>query len=213
MSMPRLHFHSKLLLAFGAVLLPVLVLLARDFCRASEDPGDLLESQGMTAQAVAVQITESFESAIEFGRAVANDPLVQGMDSRQLDAHLQRLASATPSMTPSASTTPRASTGAGASRRAGRASAPHQRSAVLPEGDGHGAPVISEVIELRRPKRTAILVSVPIPGPRPARGRRQRRHADRPAGAALPGRPAQSGQEIFLVDPTGRLPSTPGTRT
>ena len=67
--MPRLHFHAKLLLAFGAVLLPVLVLLSADFFQGKQRTQEtLLASQRMTAQAVAVQIAESFESAIEFAR-------------------------------------------------------------------------------------------------------------------------------------------------
>jgi PAS domain S-box-containing protein len=69
-----------------------------------------------------------------------------------------------------------------------------------------GTPVISEVIELRRPKRTAILISVPIPG-----------SGDRPLGVVnvimqtdlleqrYLGARLQSGQEILLVDRTGRL--------
>src|SRR3954464_10678950 len=92
MPMPRLHFHAKLLLAFGAVLLPVLAVLSADFysgLRRTQET--LLGAQGRTPQPVAVQITDSFESAVEFARAVANDPLVQSMDSRQLDAHLQQL--------------------------------------------------------------------------------------------------------------------------
>jgi hypothetical protein len=83
--MPRLQLHAKLLLAFGIVLLPILALLCADFFSDERRTQEtLLDSQSMTAQAIAVQIAESFESAIEFGRAVAHDPLVQGMDPSQL---------------------------------------------------------------------------------------------------------------------------------
>ena len=63
--MPRLHFHAKLLLAFGAVLLPVLVVLCADFLSGLQRTQEtLLDAQSMTAQAVAVQISDSFDSAI-----------------------------------------------------------------------------------------------------------------------------------------------------
>ncbi|MFL5346158.1 MAG: ATP-binding protein [Hyalangium sp.] len=206
--MPRLHFHAKLLLAFGAVLLPVLGLMSADFfsgLRRTQET--ILEAQGMTAQAVAVQISESFDSAIEFARAVANDPLVRTMDPNQLDAHLQDLTRDSPLYDAIG-----VYDAQGVNRGWGEPDAPAEPRLHI--GDrpyfqqvmATHAPVISGVLELRRPLSTAILISVPIPGPdgQPLgvvnvvmqTELLQRRYA----GARL-----QSGQEIFLVDPTGRL--------
>jgi len=206
--MPRLHFHAKLLLAFGAVLLPVLVLLSADYFLGQRRTQEtLLASQSMAAQAVAVQITESFESAIEFAQAVANDPLVQGMDPRRLDVHVQQLVQRS-----SLYDAIGVYDATGLNRGWGEPDEPPEPRLRI--GDrpyfqkvmATGAPVISEVIELRRPKRTAILISVPIPGP-----------GDHPVGVVnvimqtdlleqryLSAR-LQSGQEILLVDATGRL--------
>lgn len=206
--MPRLHFHAKLLLAFGAVLLPVLVLLSADFFQGKQRTQEtLLASQRMTAQAVAVQITESFESAIEFAQAVAHDPLVRSMDPRELDAHVQGLVHRS-----SLYGAIGVYDATGLNRGWGDPEAPAEPRLRI--GDrpyfqkvmSTGAPVISEVIELRRPRRTAILISVPIPGPQ---GRPlgvvnviMQTHllAQRYLDARL-----QSGQEIFLTDATGRL--------
>ncbi|WP_044189785.1 ATP-binding protein [Hyalangium minutum] len=206
--MPRLHFHAKLLLAFGAVLLPVLVLLSADFFLGKQRTQEtLLATQRITAQAVAVQLTESFEAAIEFAQAVANDPLVQGMDPRQLDGHMQQLV-----LRSSLYDAIGVYDATGLNRGWGEPDAPAEPRLRI--GDrpyfqkvmATGAPVISEVIELRRPQGTAILISVPIPGPE---GRptgvvnvimQTRLLARRYLDARL-----QSGQEIFLVDATGRL--------
>src|SRR5690349_15489895 len=97
MAMRRLHFHRKLLLAFAAVLLPVLALLCLDFFverRRTQEA--ILDAQSMTARAVAVQVAEAFDAAIELGRAVANDPVVQAMNPRELDSHLKRIAKQSP---------------------------------------------------------------------------------------------------------------------
>ena len=163
--MPRLHFHAKLLLAFGAVLLPVLGLLSADFISGLRRTQEtLLDAQSMTAQAVAVQITESFESAIEFARAVANDPLVRAMDPQQLDAHLQDL-----TRTSALYDAIGVYDAQGLNRGWGEPDAPAEPRLRI--GDrpyfqqvmATHAPVVSEVIELRRPTSTAILISVPIP--------------------------------------------------
>ncbi|HYI02877.1 ATP-binding protein [Hyalangium sp.] len=206
--MPRLHFHAKLLLAFGAVLLPVLALLSADFFQGQRRTQEtILASQRMAAQAVAVQISESFESAIEFAQAVANDPLVRSLDPRTLDAHMQRLV-----QNSSLYDAIGIYDATGLNRGWGEPDAPAEPRIRI--GDrpyfqkvmATGAPVISEVIELRRPKRTAILISVPIPGP-----------GDQPLGVVnvimqtdlleqrYTSARLQSGQEILLVDPKGRL--------
>jgi PAS domain S-box-containing protein len=208
MVMPRLQLHAKLLLAFGAVLLPVLALLSADFFsdrRRTQET--LLDSQGMTAQAIAVQIAESFESAIEFGRAVAHDPLVRGMDSSKLDAHLQQLVRESPLYDAIG-----VYDATGLNRGWGDPEIPSEPRVRIDDRPyfqkvmATRSPVISEVVELRRPKRTAILISVPILG---SGGQALGvvniiMHTDlleqRYTGARL-----QSGQEILLVDPAGRL--------
>lgn len=206
--MPRLHFHAKLLLAFGAVLLPVLVLLSADFFQGKQRTQEtLLASQRITAQAVAVQITESFESAIEFAQAVANDPLVRGMDPRQLDGHMQQLA-----LRSSLYDAIGVYDATGLNRGWGEPDAPAEPRLRI--GDrpyfqkvmATGVPVISEVIELRRPQGTAILISVPIPGPegRPMGVVNVIMQTNLLARRYLDAR-LQSGQEIFLVDAKGRL--------
>ncbi|WP_224247506.1 ATP-binding protein [Hyalangium gracile] len=206
--MPRLHFHAKLLLAFGAVLVPVLALLSADFfsgLRRTQET--ILEAQGMTAQAVAVQITESFESAIEFGRAVANDPLVHTLDPTRLDAHLQAL-----TRNSALYDAVGVYDAQGLNRGWGEPETPAEPRLRI--GDrpyfqkvmATGMPAISQVLELRRPKSTAIIISVPIPGPenRPMGVVNVVMQTDvleqRYLGARL-----QSGQEILLVDPSGRL--------
>ncbi|WP_224363548.1 ATP-binding protein [Hyalangium versicolor] len=207
--MPRLRFHARLLLAFGAVLLPILGLLSADFfsgLRRTQET--ILEAQGMTAQAVAVQITESFESAIEFGRAVAHDPLVHGMDPHQLDPHLQDLVRKSPLYDAIG-----VYDASGVNQGWGEPDTPAEPRLHI--GDrpyfqrvmATGAPVISQVIELRRPKRMAVIVSVPIPGDgdKPPIGvvnvvMQTDLLEQRYLNARL-----QSGQELLLVDPAGRL--------
>lgn len=206
--MPRLQLHAKLLLAFGIVLLPILALLCADFFSDERRTQQtLLDSQSMTAQAVAVQIAESFESAIEFGRAVAHDPLVRGMDSSQLDAHLQQLVKDSPLYDAIG-----VYDATGLNRGWGEPDMPAEPRLQI--GDrpyfqkvmATRSPVISEVIELRRPKRTAILFSIPILGTgEQALGvvniiMQTDLLEQRYTSARL-----QSGQEILLVDPAGRL--------
>ncbi len=206
--MPRMHFHLKLLLAFLAVLLPVLVLLGVDFASGLRRTQEtILEAHGMTAHAVAVQITDSFDAAIDLGWALANDPVVQTMDSRQLDAHLQRLKEHNPRYDAiGVYDANGVNRGWGEPRAAPE---PRVRIADRPYFQkvmATNAPVISEVIELRRPIRTAMLASVPIRG-----------KDGRPVGVVnvvlqtdllsqrYMGARGDSQQAIFLADPTGRL--------
>jgi signal transduction histidine kinase len=206
--MPRMHFHLKLLLAFLTVLLPVLVLLGVDFfsgLRRTQET--ILEAQGLTAQAVAAQITESFDDAIDLGWVLANDPVVQSMDSRRLDPHLQRLKQNNPHFDAIG-----VYDAQGVNRGWGEPrEVPEPRLRI---GDrpyfqkvmATNAPVISEVIELRRPIRPAILASVPI---RDAEGQpvgvvNVVMQADL-LGQRYLGARLQSGQAIFLTDPKGRL--------
>jgi PAS domain S-box-containing protein len=206
--MPRLQFHAKLLLAFIAVLLPVLGLLIADFVSdMRRTQQTILDAQSMTARAIAMQAAESFDAAIDFGWAIANDPLVQTMDPTVLDAHMQALARHSPLYD---------SIGiydaTGLSRGWGnlhQPSEPRLRIADRPYFQkvmATNAPVISEVVELRRPQRTGMLASVPVRGPdgRPMGVVNVVMRTDllqqRYSTARL-----QPGQSLFLADPKGRL--------
>jgi signal transduction histidine kinase len=206
--MPRMHFHLKLLLAFLTVLLPVMVLLTVDlFTGLRRTQETILEAQTLTAQAVAAQITESFEDAIDLGWVAANDPVIQSMDSSRLDPHLQRLKQHNPHFDAiGVYDANGVNRGWGDPREVPE---PRLRIGDRPyfqQVMATNAPVISEVIELRRPIRTAILASVPI---RNAEGRpigvvNVVLQADL-LGKRYQGARLQSGQAIFLTDPTGRL--------
>ena len=206
--MRRLQFHAKLLLAFIAVLLPVLGLMMADFVSAQKRTQQtVLDAQSMTARAIAMQAAESFDAAIDFGWAIANDPIVQSMDPTVLDAHVQALARHSPLYD---------SIGVydatGLSRGWGnlhQPAEPRLRIADRPYFQAvmaTNAPVISDVVELRRPLRTGMLASVPVRGPdgRPIGVVNVVMRTDlleqRYSEARL-----QPGQSIFLADPKGRL--------
>jgi signal transduction histidine kinase len=92
MTLPRLHLRAKLLLAFVTVLLPVLVLLWVDFrANLADQEESILGDQLLTAQAIAVQVDEAFDSLCSLGWAVASNPLVHTSDPGLLDARLQQL--------------------------------------------------------------------------------------------------------------------------
>ncbi|OJH41089.1 ATP-binding protein [Cystobacter ferrugineus] len=204
----RLTFQRKLLLASAAVLLPVMVLLSVDLVEdARMTRKTLLDAQRLTAHAVAVQVTESFEAAIDLGWALANDPLVRTLNPKLLDAHLLQL---------TGHHTRFSSVGVydaqGRNRGWGDPEMPAEPRLWI--GDrpyfqkvmATNTPVVSEVLELRRPVRAGLIVAVPI---RDARGQ--------PMGVVdvvmethllaqryLSAR-HHSQQEILLVDPAGRL--------
>jgi PAS domain S-box-containing protein len=206
--MLRLHIHTKLLVAFIIVLLPVLGLLVADsLSELRRTRGAILDAQLMTARAVAVQVDQTFEAAIGMGWAVAQDPLVQTLEPRLLDAHLQQLRQRSPLYDAIG-----VYDASGLNRGWGNLDAPAEPRLRI--GDrpyfkkvmATNAPVISEVVELRRPTRMALLASVPI---RDAQGRpigvvnvvmEARQLAHRYLSARL-----QPGQVIFLADPNGRL--------
>ncbi|MDY7225959.1 ATP-binding protein [Hyalangium rubrum] len=204
----RLRFHFKLLLAFLAVLLPVLALLGFDFLSGvRRTQHTILEAQSLTAQAVSAQVAETFDAAIDLGWTLANDPVVQTLDPWRLDAHLQRLKEHNPRYDAIG-----VYDAEGVNRGWGDPSEPPEPRLRI--GDrpyfqkvmATNTPVISQVIELRRPIRTAVLVSVPIRGPE-----------ERPVGVVnvvlqtalleqrYLGSWLQPGQAIFLTDPSGRL--------
>jgi PAS domain S-box-containing protein len=197
-----------LLLAFAAVLLPVLVLLGADIVSDTRSTQEaLLEAQSLTAHAVAVQVTESFDAAIDLGWAVANDPLVHTLDPLRLDEHLRRL-----SRRSSRINSIGVYDAQGDNRGWGDPEAPAEprlRIADRPyfqQVMRTNAPVVSSVIILKRPERTAIIISVPI-----------RNAQELPLGVvnvimettllaerSLPAR-VHTRQEILLVDERGQL--------
>jgi len=90
--MPRFGLRVKLFIAFGIVLLPVLVLLIMGFqANLAWRESLILDDQRLTAEAVAVQVDGAFDASIGMGWAVANDPLTQTFDSKLLDSHLKQL--------------------------------------------------------------------------------------------------------------------------
>src|SRR5690242_15754290 len=93
MKRPRLRsLYGKLALAFGAALVPVMVLMLWGYwadVRESEE--NVLDYQLLAAEAVAVQVEETFDAALSVAWAVANDPLIKTLDPQQLDTHLNRL--------------------------------------------------------------------------------------------------------------------------
>ncbi|MEN3364628.1 MAG: hypothetical protein V7606_1902 [Burkholderiales bacterium] len=90
--MRRFGLRAKLFLAFGIVLLPVLILLLLGFrSNLASRESLILEDQRLTAEAVAVQIDGGFDASLGIAWAVANDPLVQTLDAQRLDRHLMQL--------------------------------------------------------------------------------------------------------------------------
>jgi PAS domain S-box-containing protein len=82
----------KLFLAFGIVLLPVLVLLLMGFrSNLASRESLILEDQRLTAEAVAIQIDGVFDASLGLAWAVANDPLIQTLDAQRIDLHLKQL--------------------------------------------------------------------------------------------------------------------------
>ncbi|HYO56182.1 ATP-binding protein [Archangium sp.] len=206
--MPRLRIHAKLLVAFVIVLLPVLGFLVVDFLSDLRRTREaILHVQFMTAQAVAVQASETFDAAIGFGWAMSKDPLLRTLDSRLLDPHLKELIGQSPLYDSVAvfDTT-------GFNRGWSNPTLPGEPRIWI--GDrpyfqqalATNAPVLSEVIELRHPIRTGLLVSTPIRGPdgQPIGVINVVMRTDlleqRYVGARL-----QPGQALFLADPKGRM--------
>jgi PAS domain S-box-containing protein len=204
----RPHIHAKLLVAFVLVLLPVLGLLIAGFLSdLRRTQAFILDAQAMTAQSVAVQVTEVFDGAIGLGWAVAQDPLIQALEPRLLDSHLKQMVGRS-----------RLYESIGVYDARGR-----QRGWGGPAGfpepgpDIHdrpyfqqamasNAPVISEVQELEITRRAGLIASVPIrgAGDRPIGVVTIRLRAEQLAERFLEAR-FQQRQVILLVDPRGRL--------
>ena len=204
----RLSLKTKLLGAFLLVLAPVLVLLlvaARDALQSEQKHA--LESQLLTAQAVAVQIDAAFDAAIQLGRAIAEDSVVRAMDPAQLDPLLVRILGEQTRYDAI-----NVFDAGGRNRGWGHPTEPaHPRLEIadrefFQEMMRTGKPAISDVLDLRRPLRIGFVVGVPILDPSgKAIGAinivgRTDILARAYAGAAL-----REGQTIFLTDRTGRL--------
>ena len=206
--MLHLRIHAKLLVAFIIVLLPVLGLLLADLLAdLNRTREDILHVQFMTARAVAGQASETLDAAVGFGWAVSKDPLLRTLDQRELDAHLKELAAQSPLYDSVA-----VFDATGLNRGWSNPTSPDEPRLSI--GDrpyfqqvmATNALVISEVLELRRPIRTGLLVSTPIRG---ADGQpiavfnvvmRTDLLEQRYAGARF-----QPGQALFLADHNGRL--------
>jgi PAS domain S-box-containing protein len=90
--MRRIGLRSKLFLAFGIVLLPVLALLLMGFrSNLASRQALILEDQRLTAEALAIQIDSVFDASLGLAWAVANDPLIQTLDAQRIDPHLKQL--------------------------------------------------------------------------------------------------------------------------
>jgi PAS domain S-box-containing protein len=206
--MPRLRIHAKLLAAFIIVLLPVLGFLVSDFLSDLRRTREaILHVQFVTAQAVAVQASETFDAAISFGWAVSKDPLLQTLDPRRLDPHLKELVEQSPLYdSVSIFDTSGVNRGWSNPRRPNEPRLWIGDRPYFQQVLATNAPVISEVIELRRPIRMGLLVSTPVRGPdgRPIGALNVVMRTDlleqRYAGARL-----QPGQALFLADHNGRL--------
>jgi signal transduction histidine kinase len=208
MRRPRLLLRTKLLVAFGLVLLPVLVLLLVDF-RTSQilQEESILRDQLLTAQAIAVQVDEAFDALIGFGWAVAANPLISAGDDARLDKELRDLVSRTPQVAliavHDAAGNNRAWSGTDVSlgSRLSVADRPEfqlvmasnlpQVSDVLP-GERLGVPGVFATVPLR--DASAQPIGAVVVGALTDQLARRYEHA-----RLLP------GQAIFLVDRTGRL--------
>jgi PAS domain S-box-containing protein len=120
----------------------------------------------MTARSVAVQIADTFDGAIGFGWAVAQDPLMQTLDPRVLDSHLQEMVRHRPLYDSIA-----VYDANGVNRGWGDPNQPAVPRVHI--GDRKyfrqvmetNAPVISEALELKRLKSAGVVASIPIRGP------------------------------------------------
>ncbi|MDY7231060.1 cache domain-containing protein [Hyalangium rubrum] len=208
MSRPRLHIHAKLLMAFSIILLPVLILLIAGFLSDLQRTRQtILVSQSMTARSVAVQVSEVFDSAIGLGWAIAQDPMLRTLDPQVLDPHLKKMVTHSPLYD---------SIGVydanGVNRGWGDPSQPAtprlniRDRRYFQQVMAANVPIISEVLELKRPTRTGLVACIPIRGPQGTPIGvvnimiRSEQLAYRFVDARL-----QQDQMIFLADSQGRL--------
>ncbi|WNG27474.1 HAMP domain-containing protein [Cystobacter fuscus] len=206
--MLRLNLHGKLLLAFLLVLIPVLGLLIAGFLLdLRQTRRDLLETQVMTAHSFAMQVADTFDGAIGLGWAVARDPLVRTLEPSVLDAHLKGIVERSPLYEAIAVYDIH-----GVNRGWGHSQDLAEPRLVIRDRPyfhrvmATNAPLISEVINLRRPRRTGLLVSVPIQGPdkQPIGVVNIVMSSDLLTRRYLDSR-LQQRQELFLADAHGRM--------
>lgn len=207
-TLPRLHIHAKLLVAFVLVLLPVLGLLIAGFLSdLRRTQAYILDAQAMTAQSVAVQVGEVFDGAVGLGWAVAQDPRLVTLDSRVLDSHLRKVVERSP-LYESIGIYDARGHQRGWGGKSGLADPGrdiHDRQ-FFQQVMASNAPIISNVHELERTHRAGLVASVPI---RDARGQpigvvtiqlRAEQLADRFLDAR-----SQQRQVLLLIDPSRRL--------
>jgi len=166
--MRHLSLRAKLLGAFVAVLVPVLALLFFGFgSQRVQHERAILDSQLLTAEALAQRMEETFDAAIGLGSAVANDPVVRTMDPGRVDAHLAALLARYPGYVAIRSYDERG-------RLRGNAElgpdplfvardiskTPYFRSVMATN-----SPVLSEMIALGRERVVGIVAAVPVRGP------------------------------------------------
>ncbi|QRN98532.1 PAS domain S-box protein [Archangium violaceum] len=204
----RLHFHGKLLAAFVLVLLPVLGLLIAGFLSdLRRTQAFILEAQSLTAQSVAVQVSEVFDGAIGLGWAVAQDPMIRALDPGVLDSHLRTMVEHSP-LYESIGVYDAQGIQRGWGGPAGFAEPGpdiHDRP-YFQQVMASNSPVISDVQEMEHTRRAGLIAIIPIHGDG---GRsigvvtirlRSEQLADRFLDARF-----QQRQVILLVDPSGRL--------
>ena len=208
MSRFRPHIQTKLLVAFIIILLPVLgLLMAGSLSELRQTEEAILEAQSMTAQSIAVQVSEVFDGTIDLGWTVAQDPLVRTLDPRVLDPYLRKMVEHS-----HLSDSIGVYDANGINRGWGDPTEPAEPRLDI---SGHqyfqqvmatNAPVISEVRELQRPRRTGLIASIPIRGPEghPIGVVNIMLRADQLAERFLDAR-LQQWQVIFLADSSGRL--------
>jgi signal transduction histidine kinase len=92
--------RAKLLLGLVLLLAPILGLLLAEYQEATARRRAIVRNDLMqTGQALALAVDATFDEAIAFGRAIAADPVVTGLDDRQLGPHLKRLVALYPQYT------------------------------------------------------------------------------------------------------------------
>ncbi|WNG38521.1 PAS domain S-box protein [Archangium violaceum] len=207
-TLPRLHFHAKLLVAFILVLLPVLGLLIAGFLSDLRRTQEyILDAQAMTAQSVAVQVAEVFDGAVGLGWAVAQDPRLLTLDSRVLNPHLKKVVEHSPLYQAIGVYDARGQQrGWGGQSGFADPGLNIRDRQFFQQVMASNAPLISNVHELERTHRAGLIASVPIrdEGGRPTGVVTIQLRAEQLADRFLDAR-TQQRQVILLVDPSRRL--------
>lgn len=208
MRLPALGLQGKLLVAFGAVLVPVLVLLLLGYRGAlAERKAGILQEQLVAAQAIAFQVDAAFEGALGAAWAVAEHPGVRALDPTVGPA-LASIAAGQPGRV-SIDLYDRGGSrvaGSGAARGAGSDGA--SEAAWFRRTMATNSPTVSDVRRLRGGE-IGLVAAVPVRGP-----------DDEPVGVLAVELPAAelaahydesrvgAGQAILLADGRGRAAFT-----